>query len=241
MAVHIKLNRLKLFRQGVIACVPTLLSYWAVGFACGAIGKVSGFSITEVTLLSMFLYAGSAQFLFYSLASTGADIAQITLAVAFINMRYLLINTYMSQFFNCFSPSEKLISGLMITDETFGVSSGYAKQHEGSLPFYWLLGLNLTAWFNWTVSTIVGCLFAAALPNWLRDGLGFSLIGMFAGLLLLSWFVSRTRILDIIVMAVAMLVIVFTHHAISFNIATIGATLIAATAGMFLLIWQRDI
>jgi len=220
MAVHIKLNRLKLFRQGVIACVPTLLSYWAVGFACGAIGKVSGFSITEVTLLSMFLYAGSAQFLFYSLASTGADIAQITLAVAFINMRYLLINTYMSQFFNCFSPSEKLISGLMITDETFGVSSGYAKQHEGSLPFYWLLGLN---------------------PNWLRDGLGFSLIGMFAGLLLLSWFVSRTRILDIIVMAVAMLVIVFTHHAISFNIATIGATLIAATAGMFLLIWQRDI
>jgi len=142
-------DRMAQFRQGFIACVPTLLGYWAVGFACGAIGKVSGFNVIEIALLSIFLYAGSAHFLFYSLAATGAGIAEIAFAIAFINMRYLLINTYMAQFFKRSSLKEKLIGGLLITDETFGVAARYANHQGGELPFYWLLGLNLTAWVNW--------------------------------------------------------------------------------------------
>ena len=70
-----------LFRQGVIACIPTLLGYWAIGFACGAIGAVSGFTTLQILCLSAFVYAGSAQFLFYSMASTGAGLAQIGLGV----------------------------------------------------------------------------------------------------------------------------------------------------------------
>lgn len=228
-------DRMAQFRQGFIACVPTLLGYWAVGFACGAIGKVSGFSVIEIALLSIFLYAGSAHFLFYSLAATGAGIAEIAFAIAFINMRYLLINTYMAQFFKRSSLQEKLIGGLLITDETFGVAARYANHHGGELPFYWLLGLNLTAWVNWILSTIVGCFFASALPDWLRNSLSFSLVGMFVGLLLLGWFVSRTRLLDILVMAVAMLVIICTHNVMGSNVAMIIATLLAATVGMALL------
>ncbi|RCL01945.1 MAG: Azaleucine resistance protein AzlC [Candidatus Tokpelaia sp. JSC188] len=228
-------GRMMQFRQGFIACVPTLLGYWAIGFACGAIGKVSGFSIVEIVLLSVFLYAGSAHFLFYSLAATGVSIAQVAFAIAFVNMRYLLINTYMAQFFKHSSLKEKLIGGLLTTDETFGVATRYANHHEGKLPFYWLLGLNLTAWVNWIISTAVGFFFAAALPNWMRNSLSFSLVGMFVGLLLLSWFVSHTRILDIIVMTIAMLFIIFTHNTINSNIAMIIATLIAATVGMILL------
>lgn len=234
MTVHVRPERMKQFRQGVVACIPTLLGYWAVGFACGAIGRVSGFNVLEVTLLSVFLYAGSAQFLFYSLAASGTGILQIAFAVAFINMRYLLVNTYMAQFFNRSSLAEKLIGSLLITDETFGVAANYANRYNGNLPFHWLLGLNLTAWFNWIFSTVAGCLFAVTLPGWLRDSLGFSLVGMFVGLLLLGWFASRTRPLDIAVMAVAMLVIICTHNTISSTPAMIIATLIAATVGLVL-------
>ena len=57
------------FRQGVIACLPTILGYWSIGFASGAIGAVAGFSVLEITLLSGLLYTGSAQFLFVDHAS----------------------------------------------------------------------------------------------------------------------------------------------------------------------------
>ncbi|AQS41371.1 MAG: Azaleucine resistance protein AzlC [Candidatus Tokpelaia hoelldobleri] len=228
------------FRQGVIACIPTLLGYWAVGFACGAIGTTAGFGVLETALLSTFMYSGSAHFMFYSLAAAGTEtwfaIANISLAIAFINLRYLLINTYMAQFFKTANLREKLIGGALTTDETFTIAANHANRNDGKLPFYWLLGLNVTAWLNWIISTIVGCLFAGLLPEWLRDSMGFSLAGMFIGLLLISWFISKTRLIDIAVVAVAIGVIICSHGVISPDTAPIIATLFGATAGLVLLI-----
>lgn len=223
------------FRQGVIACIPTLLGYWPVGFACGAIGVASGFSIYQIGSLAIFLYTGAAQFLFYSMATTGSSILQIAIAVAFINLRYLLINTYMAQFFRHANLFEKLVGSLIMTDETFGVASQYARRHNDRLPFAWLLGLNLTAWLNWIMSSIAGALLASALPNWLKDSLSFSLVGMFVGLLVLAFQDSRTRILDLIVIIIAIGIVILSQGHISNNITVIGATLIAATIGMTLL------
>lgn len=231
-------STIRQFRAGVIACIPTLFGYWAIGFACGAIGRISGFSTLEIALLAIFVYAGSSQFLFYQLAAMGAGVMQIAIAVAFINMRYLLINTYMAQFFSRATVMEKLVGSLLMTDETFGVASQYARKNNNQLPFYWLLGLNLVAWWSWIFATIVGSIFAAALPLWLRDSLAFSLVGMFIGLLILGWYASRTRILDLIVMATAILIILLTHDSISPNFTVIIATLIAATVGAGILMWR---
>jgi len=133
------------FRAGLVACVPTLLGYWAVGFACGTIGNVSGFSLAEIACMSIFVYASSAQFFTQS------------------------------------TTFEKLVGGLLMTDETFGVAERFAKKNDGRLPFSWLLGLNLLAWGSWTFATLMGCLFADFLPDWLRESFGFSLVGMFFG------------------------------------------------------------
>lgn len=225
-----------LFRQGVIACIPTLLGYWAIGFACGAIGAVSGFTTLQILCLSAFVYAGSAQFLFYSMASTGAGLAQIGLGVLFINMRYLLINTYMAQFFSHANHLEKFIGGFLMTDETFGVASQYARTHNNILPFSWLLGLNITAWLSWIFSTLIGSLFATSLPDWLKDSLSFSLVGMFVGLLLLGWYASQTKKIDIVVIIIAMAVVTFSHGVIAANPSSILATLIGATIGLFMLL-----
>ena len=225
-----------LFKQGVVACIPTLLGYWAIGFACGAIGAVSGFTILQIFCLSTFVYAGSAQFLFYSMASTGAGLVQIALGVLFINMRYLLINTYMAQYFSHANRLEKLVGGFLMTDETFGVASQYARTHGNVLPFSWLLGLNITAWLSWILATLVGSIFAASLPDWLKDSLSFSLVGMFIGLLLLGWYASQTKKIDIVVIIVAMAIVTFSHGIIAANPSSIVATLIAATIGMFMLL-----
>ncbi|UXM94363.1 AzlC family ABC transporter permease [Bartonella sp. HY329] len=241
-----KENEIKRMAQvyaGVLACIPTLLGYWAIGFACGAVGNVTGFSTFEIAMMSVFIYAGSAQFLFYQFAAAGAGVIAIALAVGFINLRYLLINTYMSQFFSKSSWWEKLVAGALITDETFGVASQYAIKNNNSLPFYWLLGLNVTAWLSWIFANLVGSFFASLLPLWLRDSFSFSLVGMFVGLLLLGWFASRTRILDLIVMAIAIAVIVLTHDIFSSdkileNLSTLIATMVAATIATILLMWR---
>ncbi|ECE0793432.1 branched-chain amino acid ABC transporter permease, partial [Salmonella enterica subsp. diarizonae] len=66
-----------LFRGGVIACLPTIPDYWSIGFAAGAIGTLSGFTLWQTAFLATALYAGSAQFLFYSLWSAGAELTSV--------------------------------------------------------------------------------------------------------------------------------------------------------------------
>ena len=87
------------FRAGVIACFPTIPGYWSIGFAAGAIGTLSGFTTLQTALLASLLYAGSAQFLFYSLWAAGAEVASVVLSVLLVNLRYLLMSSAMSVYF----------------------------------------------------------------------------------------------------------------------------------------------
>src|SRR5690606_22248911 len=51
------------FVQGVKDCLPTVLGYLSIGFAAGVVERTAGFSLLEIALLSLLLYAGSAQFI----------------------------------------------------------------------------------------------------------------------------------------------------------------------------------
>ena len=95
------------FREGVIACLPTIPGYWSIGFAAGAIGTLSGFSTLQTALLASALYAGSAQFLFYSLWATGAEIASVVLSILLVNLRYLLMSSAISIFFRPYTVLQK--------------------------------------------------------------------------------------------------------------------------------------
>lgn len=95
------------FRAGVTACLPTIPGYWSIGFAAGAIGTLSGFTTLQTALLASALYAGSAQFLFYSLWATGAEVASVVLSVFLVNLRYLLMSSAISVFFATTAPARR--------------------------------------------------------------------------------------------------------------------------------------
>jgi len=223
------------FRAGVMACLPTLLGYLAVGITCGALGKVVGLTFWHVSVAAIFIYSGSAQFLLYSMIQQHSGMVSMLIAMGFINLRFLLINTYLAQFFKDSSRAEKLIGGLLISDETFGLASTYAGKY-GKLHFAWLLGLNLTAWIGWSGSVMVGYLFATSLPHWFLNDLSFSLVGMFVGLLLLGFFASRAKMLDIFVIAVSMGLALAGHFCLlPDNLLMMGAPVITATLAVLLL------
>lgn len=75
---HVETQDDATFMQGVRDCVPTLLGYLSIGFAAGVIEMTAGLSFAETALLSLVLYAGSAQFIAAGmLASNGSAIAII--------------------------------------------------------------------------------------------------------------------------------------------------------------------
>jgi predicted branched-subunit amino acid permease len=68
-----------------------------------------------------------------------------------------------------------------------------------------MFGLNLAAWLNWILACVVGGCLASALPA-LMEGLSFSLVSMFIGLVLMIWFASRQKKLETFSVAIAVLV-----------------------------------
>ena len=65
------------FRQGVKECVPTLLGYAGVGLSFGIVAVASKFSLIEIILLCLLVYAGAAQFIICSLVIAGTPITAI--------------------------------------------------------------------------------------------------------------------------------------------------------------------
>ncbi|EAN0780982.1 AzlC family ABC transporter permease [Salmonella enterica] len=223
-------NNLLHFKSGINDCLPTIFGYWSIGFAAGAIGSISGFSLTDIILLSAFLYAGSAQFLFYSLYASGAGIAAILVAVLLVNIRYLLMSSYMARFFSGASIIEKFISGMLLTDETFGVAVQKSNKNN-EIKFWWMLGLNLSAYINWVISNIIGAIFANFIPYSFSQKLGFSLTAMFIGLLALNFFSSNRKGLELTAIIIAFLLIILLNTITNFdsNLLVIISTIISAT------------
>ncbi|GEO81174.1 AzlC family ABC transporter permease [Pararhodospirillum oryzae] len=221
------------FRAGVVACLPTVLGYWSIGFAAGGIGTVSGFSPLEVVGLATVLYAGSAQFLFYSLVLAQADTLALVLAVLLVNGRYVLMSAALAPFFRGRGWGEKLAAGLLLTDETFGVAVQRARA-GGGLPFPWLLGLNLGAYVNWGVANLTGALLARHLPESMLEALGFSLTAMFVGLLLFTCLESQTRGLELVAIAVAAIVVLALAALAPLPLVLLVATTMGALASALL-------
>lgn len=222
------------FMAGVMACLPTMPGYWSIGMAAGAIGTLSGFSLLHTTLLAAGLYAGSAHFLFYSLWAAGAESASVVLSVALVNMRYLLMSSALSVWFRQSTTLQKLIGGVLLTDETFGVAVQHATRH-GSLPFAWLLGLNVSAWLNWIAACVAGAWLATALPPFLMEGLSFSLVSMFVGLLVMTWYASQRKIPETVAILAAILITLATASHLGTHLVVIIAAMLSATVAAFVL------
>ncbi|WP_018884398.1 AzlC family ABC transporter permease [Paenibacillus massiliensis] len=225
------------FLQGVKDCVPTLLGYLSIGFAVGVVAKTAGLSILEIALLSLLLYAGSAQFIISGMVVASTSPTAIILTVFLVNLRHLLLSAAVSPYFRHLSAARNGLVGALLTDETFGVAMIKAAEHK-KLGEKWMHGLNLTAYLNWFVATLAG----AYLGQWISNpelwGLDFALTGMFIGILAVQ-IASRSKLLvDLIVTASAIIIAVGASVLVSGSMAIIIATVGAATVGMVISRWK---
>ncbi|MEQ7053808.1 AzlC family ABC transporter permease [Paenibacillaceae sp. P-4] len=225
------------FIQGVKDCVPTLLGYLSIGLAAGVIQKTAGLSITEIALMSMILYAGSAQFIAAGMIAASSSIHAIIITIFFVNLRHILLSAALAPYFRHLTPLRNMLVGSLLTDETFGVAITEAAKRK-RISEKWMHGLNITAYVNWLVANLAGAFLAQWISNPEKFGLAFALPAMFIGILVLSM-VGRNRIkLDIVVAIIAVVIAVGSSFFLSSSMGVIVATIIASTIGMVVEKWK---
>lgn len=100
----------------------------------------------------------------------------------------------------------------------------YKKPIKNELSFWWMLGLNVSAYINWVISNIFGAIFANFIPYSFSQKLGFSLTAIFIGLLVLNFFSSNRKILELtaIIIAFILIILLNTHANLDSNLLVIG-------------------
>lgn len=221
------------FSEGVKACLPTVLGYLGIGLAAGVIGNGVGLSVIEILLMSVFIYAGSAQFIICGMLAVQAPPAAMILTTFLVNLRHFLMSMSVANHFKEESVLESIGVGTLLTDESYGVlTTALNNAKKVSVP--WTNGLNMTAYLTWILATGVGGLLGSILPDPEKVGLDFALVAMFLGLFVLQAdlpFRKRTK-QTILLIATCCISLYFLMSLVSAELAVIFATLIGCFVGV---------
>ncbi len=221
------------FKKGVKAALPVVFGYFPIGLAFGVLAVQSGMSIMEIFLMSLLVYAGSAQFIGAGMLAAQASIGAIVLTTFLVNSRHLLMTASLAPYMKNIRPKLLSLLGFWVTDETFAISiSAVAKQQQGKGYFF---GLFITAHIAWLSSTVLGAMMGNFIPEPQAFGLDFALPAMFIALLILQ--VRHKKAIAVGIVAAALSIGIKLNVPGSWNI--ILATIISATIGVLIDQWME--
>ena len=188
-------DRKKWFLKGLRDGVPIMLGYFAVSIALGISARNAGMTAPQATIASALIMASAGQYIGFTLIAAGASYLEVVVMEAIANARYLLMSCALSQKVEPALPlRHRLLMGLWITDEIFGVSISV----KGRLNPYYNYGMAAVATPGWALGTLAGVVLGNVLPVRVVSALSVGLFGMF-----MSIFVPPARKNRIIAMLVA--------------------------------------
>lgn len=216
--------------------LPTVFGYIGIGISFGIVAASAGMSVLMATLMSLIVYAGSAQFILVSLLAIGTPIVSIVLSVFLVNSRMILMSMTTANFFKKNSLFENIIIGSLITDESFALSMNKLNYTDGNLSFKWFNTVNLLAYLVWAASTMVGAMLGKVISDPEKLGLDFALVAMFIGLLYLQLISDKSISLKVqlIVVAIMLPLVYFGLIFISSDLLILVVTLIGCALGVIL-------
>lgn len=230
--IQMTITKKQEFLSGIKAALPIILGYFPLGMAFGVLAAQEGLSKWEVFLMSLFVYAGSGQFIAVSLLGAGASVTAIVFTTFLVNSRHILMSAALSPYLRGFSGRLLAVLSFGITDETFAVAMGKVTEQKRGSSFF--LGLNLTSHFFWIFSTVVGVAVGNFIPNPQVWGLHFALPAMFIALLVMQ---IKNK-MGIVLAITAMLFSLAFKIILPGNWNVILACILTATIGVVIEKWR---
>jgi 4-azaleucine resistance transporter AzlC len=216
------------FRAGGKATFPLIVGAIPFGIIFGAVAVNSGLSGWATAALSLFVFAGSSQFIAAGLVAGGAGLVVIVLTTFVVNLRHSLYAVTLAPFVKQLPQRWLLPLGFTLTDETFLVAvERYRRPDESPSKQWFQAGSATFMYLNWQLCTWIGILAGSALPNPAGWGLDFALVVTFIGMLV-PGLRSRPMIVCVLVAGTAALALA----ALPNQLGLLAATLAGIAAGM---------
>lgn len=172
------------FLAGMRDMTPLIIGGIPFGIIFGALAVTSGLSPWTALAMSLFVFAGSAQFIAVGLVAGGASVPVIILTTFMVNLRHALYSASLAPYVRHLPQRWLVPLGATLTDESFLVTIRHYEANGEPVNKHWyFLGANLGMYIPWQISTLAGILFGAIIPDPSRFGLDFAMSATFIGML----------------------------------------------------------
>ena len=181
------------FRLGVSDLFGTGVGVGAWGLVTGVAMVKSGMSVPLALIMSLLVYAGSAQLAVIPLLATGGPLWVVWLTAACVNLRFVIFSSMWRSYFQHLPRRQRIILGYFSGDVIF---VAFMKRYPQTvpeptqIPYFW--GAASVNWLAWQIPATVGILLANVIP--LSWGLGFAGVLALLGVLLSLLFDRATWI-----------------------------------------------
>ncbi|OFI46171.1 azaleucine resistance protein AzlC [Floricoccus penangensis] len=222
------------YKTGIKDTLPTVFGFIGIAMAFGVIGKSAGLSTALVGLMSLLVYAGSAQFITVSMLAAASPILPIILSTFLVNSRMILMSMTLAPYFKDESLGKNILLGSLLTDESFGLAVNKLNFTNDKLSFSWLNASNTVAYLTWVISSILGAILGNFISDPKKFGLDFALVAMFIGLLYLQVLYDKglDKALQLIVIAITLALTYLGLIFLPINLLIIVVTLITCGIGV---------
>ncbi|MDX5474596.1 MAG: AzlC family ABC transporter permease [Bacillaceae bacterium] len=232
MATTVVSNHITPFRRGVQAGIAIAIGYIPIAITFGLLAKSVGLTAAETVMMSLFVFAGAAQYMSLNMLALGLGTFEIVLTTFILNIRHFLMSTTLNEKVEEDSLWKKALYSFGITDETFSVTA----TKEGTIPTGYMFGVITVSFSSWVISSGVGHVIGSGLPSTLQESMSIALYAMFVGLLVPS--LKKHRKIVVLAATAAMLNTFFLQIVqLQQGWAIICATIISAVGIEF--IFQR--
>jgi predicted branched-subunit amino acid permease len=161
------------FRRGFTETIAPSLGIAAWGLVTGVAMVKSGLSLPLSILMTMVVFAGSAQLAALPLIVAGAPLWVLWATAFCVNLRFVIYSAHWRRYFGHLPRAQRVLLGYLAVDLSYVL---FARRFPNptpqpeQLPYFW--GSAAWNWLSWQGASLLGIVLADRVPT--EWGLGFA-------------------------------------------------------------------
>lgn len=204
-------------KKAFLDTLPVLSGYLVLGIGFGVILQSKGYGLLYAASMSVFIYAGSMQYVGIDLLTSGASLITAALTTLLVNSRHIFYGISMVDTYK--NMKYKNILAFLLTDETYSLVCTDTPKDKNYYLFVSLLDYSY-----WVLGSVIGSVLGSVIP-FSTEGIDFALTALFITVFVEQWLNSKDHI-PAIIGVVTSIVCLVIFGANSFLIPTmIGITI----------------
>src|SRR5208337_749619 len=183
---HVPRSNADGFLAGARDIAPLALGVAVYGLAFGLLAAQAGFSPLEIGVIGVVVYAGSSQIIATQQLMAGAGLAASAFAGLALNLRILLMTASIRDVFAGRPLWQAALGAHLTADENWALLLS-ARARGRKAGYAYLAGGGLTQMAAWCASTVLGVVFAQAIPEPKALGMDFAFTAAFIAIARSLW------------------------------------------------------